>query len=307
MVAVITLGTACGAETDHVDEPEVADDRSGDGGSDVVEGGDVGGEADSIAAPTSGELRVLTYNVAGLPQGLSSSDPETNIPLISPLLGAYELVLVQEDFWYYEELRTDVSQPYRSTPAIDPPNVSNMGDGLNRFSVSPFDQHTRTPWPGCNGTLDCSSDCLASKGMSFARHELAPGVEVDVYNLHNEAGGCPEDFVIREESTDLLIATIEGQSAGRAVIVGGDFNLHERDEEDLALLRRLWDFGLRESCHEVDCGEDQIDRIMVRDGDSVRLEVLEWSHGEEFVTDRGAALSDHPAIWARLRWTHRES
>lgn len=312
IASVVCLLAACGGDDDRSSEQRDAQDDalSLDVASDAPAPNDAGGDdvlaedaSDVSDAPTSGELRVLTYNVAGLPQGISSSDPEANIPLISPLLNAYDLVLVQEDFWYHAELSADVTLPHRSTPGVDPPQITNMGDGLNRFSTSAFELHARTPWPSCNGTLDCASDCLASKGMSFARHELAPGVEVDVYNLHNEAGGCPDDFRIRDESTDLLIETIEAQSAGRAVIVGGDFNLHERDAEDLALLTRLWDFGLRESCHEVECGRDQIDRIMVRDGESVRLQVLEWSIGDEFVSAAGDDLSDHPAVWSRLRWS----
>ena len=50
------------------------------------------------SAATTGSFNVLTYNVAGLPEGLSSGHPETNTPLISPRLGAYDIVNVQEDF-----------------------------------------------------------------------------------------------------------------------------------------------------------------------------------------------------------------
>lgn len=303
-LVAIGISSACSgdnspnqADVDVSDATDVLDDTTD------VRDDTTDASVDEEPAPMSGEVRVLTYNVAGLPQGLSSSNPETNIPQISPLLNAYDVVLVQEDFWYHDELEADVTHAHRSEPGVDPPDLANMGDGLNRFSLGPFEQHTRTPWPGCNGNLDCASDCLATKGVSFARHEIAPGVEVDIYNLHNEAGSCPEDFVIRDQSTDLLIEVIETQSEGRAVIVGGDFNLHERDEEDLALLNRLWDFGLRESCHEVECGRDHIDRIMVRNGDAVQLEVLEWSRGEEFVTEAGDDLSDHPAIWARIGWS----
>ena len=39
----------------------------------------------------SGELTLPSYNVAGLPQGLSKSNPERNIPLISPLLNRWSL------------------------------------------------------------------------------------------------------------------------------------------------------------------------------------------------------------------------
>ncbi|MCB9387931.1 MAG: endonuclease, partial [Microthrixaceae bacterium] len=41
-----------------------------------------------LAGPP-GEFSVLSYNVAGLPQGISGSDPETNLALISPRLNDY--------------------------------------------------------------------------------------------------------------------------------------------------------------------------------------------------------------------------
>jgi hypothetical protein len=46
----------------------------------------------------SGDFLALTYNVAGLPEGISGSHPETNTPLIGPLLNAYDLVLMQESW-----------------------------------------------------------------------------------------------------------------------------------------------------------------------------------------------------------------
>src|SRR4051794_39770028 len=42
------------------------------------------GEPPSLAS-TSGRLSLLTYNVAGLPQLVSQSEPEVNVALISPL------------------------------------------------------------------------------------------------------------------------------------------------------------------------------------------------------------------------------
>ena len=44
----------------------------------------------------SGRLSLLTYNVAGLPQLVSHSDPEVNVALISPLLNHYDVVLVDD-------------------------------------------------------------------------------------------------------------------------------------------------------------------------------------------------------------------
>ncbi|MDD9370350.1 MAG: hypothetical protein PV358_09575, partial [Acidimicrobiales bacterium] len=41
----------------------------------------------------SGTFSVLSYNVAGLPQEISTVNPQEHIPLISPLLNEYDIVL----------------------------------------------------------------------------------------------------------------------------------------------------------------------------------------------------------------------
>src|SRR5436190_9007480 len=50
----------------------------------------VGGPPRSAPGVASGRLSLLTYNVAGLPQLVSHSDPEVNVALISPLLNNYD-------------------------------------------------------------------------------------------------------------------------------------------------------------------------------------------------------------------------
>ncbi|MBW1870754.1 MAG: hypothetical protein JRJ19_01740 [Deltaproteobacteria bacterium] len=126
----------------------------------------------------------MIYNVAGLPEGLSGSNPVVNIPQISPLLNSYDLVLAQEDFWYHAELASQASHPYQSEPMWEEPTFENMGDGLNRFSIFPFSEHRRETWEVCYGITDNGADCMTTKGFSAARHELREGVYVDVYNLH---------------------------------------------------------------------------------------------------------------------------
>jgi hypothetical protein len=56
--------------------------------------GACGDAADTEFLEDSGTFEALTYNVAGLPQGLSSSNPAEFTPQISPLLNSYDLVLV---------------------------------------------------------------------------------------------------------------------------------------------------------------------------------------------------------------------
>ena len=259
-----------------------------------------------VVVPT-GELTVLTYNVAGLPQGISSSDPERNIPQISPLLNGFDLVLVQEDFWYHQELVAQVQHPHRSEPWTDDPAQDGMGDGLNRFSQLAFGELERVPWYSCHGRLECASDCLATKGWSYARHTLDEGVEVDVYNLHKEAGSCPEDVEIRANAAEHLVEAIAARSEGRAVIVAGDFNLKVDRPGDGDSLRRIVEgAGLTDACEAVACGDQRIDMIMVRGSDDLELEVLSWWLPEEFVdAETGEALSDHLPVAASLRYGPR--
>lgn len=251
----------------------------------------------------SGEILALTYNVAGLPEGLSRSDPVRNTPLISPKLNAYDLVLVQEDFTYHDLLITQVDHPHRSTPKT--PETRLTSDGLNRLSRSPFSGFERHQWRTCHGGLDSGSDCLAEKGFSVATHSFLEGVEVDVYNLHMDAGGGEEDGAARSDQVEQLLETLLLRSAGRAVIVGGDTNLRATREGDAARLERLVAGAeLTDACAAANCPDpNHIDRFFFRNGAEVRLEVLGWTEDRSFVDEAGEDLSDHPAIATRFRYS----
>src|SRR4051812_30398967 len=104
----------------------------------------------------SGELVALTYNVAGLPEGLSQSMPLEYTPLIAPLLNDYDLVFLQESWQtpdpnpleplrgYHEILVAGSTHPYKTVPAEQPlgndPARSSalLSDGLNIFSEYPL-------------------------------------------------------------------------------------------------------------------------------------------------------------------------
>ncbi len=264
-------------------------------------------DEDDGPPPAAGELSLLTYNVAGLPQGISSSNPETNIPLIGPRLNAFDIALVQEDFWYQAELRAAARHAHISEEHREGARPG-MGDGLNRFSAFAFGTIRRIPWSGCNGRFDCASDCLANKGFSVARHTLAPGVEVDVYNLHKEAGGCAEDHEIRAAGVDQLLESLGTTSAGVAVLMAGDFNLHEEDEAERAQLRRLeGEAGLRDACWALGCGHPNIDRVFLRGSDTVELEPTSWAVPPGFDDAAGEPLSDHAPVTVRVRWRQRST
>jgi hypothetical protein len=139
---------------------------------------------------------------------------------------------------------------------------------------------------------------------------LAPGVELDVYNLHGEAGGTPEDQPLKQLDFEELAAYVNANSIGRAIILGGDTNLHT----DQAYAGGIWDTfrsatGVVDVCDTIpaDCGvdADDIDKFAYRNSDA--LEIVPLSH--DFEIDKfvysGGALSDHDALAVRFRWTAR--
>ncbi|QNP69448.1 endonuclease [Streptomyces roseirectus] len=166
-------------------------------------------------AATSGTFNVLTYNVAGLPEPLSSSKPATNTPLISPRLGAYDIVNVQEDFNYHAALYERDDHPYRTPTSGGVP----FGDGLNTLSDLPFEDFERVRWNSCTGT-----NCLTPKGFSLARVRLAEGAFVDLYNVHTNADSTEDALAARRANITQLSDFIRANSAGNAVIVMGDTN-----------------------------------------------------------------------------------
>ena len=98
----------------------------------------------------SGELHILTYNVKGLLPFFSTDGRDNqreNNRLISPLLNNYALVLVQEDFFYHDELSAETTHAYQSRPT-GPFCIKFFftrlcilpGDGLARFSGYTFEQ-----------------------------------------------------------------------------------------------------------------------------------------------------------------------
>ncbi len=285
-----------------------------------------GADPDADVETVTGDFDMLTYNVAGLPEVLSGSNPSVNQVLISPLLNAYDLVLTQEDFAnpdppledirvYHDDLISAVDFPYLSTPQMPPMGTDPdhpdalLGDGLNFMSRLPLGPVDRVTWDDCMGILDHASDCLATKGFARTSVELASGVTVDVYDLHADAGGAPEDQAARAGNFAQLAAFIETHSAGRAVIVGGDMNLHTDRPVDGDVWRAfLAATGLRDVCDVVDCGADAdvIDKIAFRSDDAVEL--TPRSHvfeRERFTRDDGEPLSDHDPLHVRFGYVAR--
>lgn len=260
---------------------------------------------------------MLTYNVAGLPEGLSASMPERFSPLISPLLNAYDLVLLQENFAYRPQIASMVRLPH-ATPADD--RGDSLGDGLTAFANAPITEFARVKWSACFGMFDSGSDCLTPKGFSFMRVELEPGLFVDVYNVHADAGSAPGDLAARASNLEQLAQAIVMRSAGRPLIVGGDFNARYTRSGDTmhALLSTT---GLRDAWAELTRGGhlpaegeavacssepddpacERIDKVLYRGTEAVVMRPLGYQvEGARFVDAMGVQLSDHRPVAVRF-------
>ncbi len=248
-----------------------------------------------------GQLRVLTYNIAGLPDGFSTEHPSANMAAIGKRLAGFDLALLQEDFAYGASLRQAVTLQYQS-PAFVRGDHWHFGDGLSQFSALPFAPLTREPWRACHGIFDSYNDCLTPKGFSYTRQTLATGVEIDVYDLHLDAGGSNGDRTAREAQIAQLIAAIAEHSKDRALLVAGDTNIHGRHSELLQQLEQK--AGLIDVCRALDCPEPQrIDRIYVRSSAHLTWKPRSWAIDRGFVDAQGAPLSDHLAVTAELDWS----
>jgi endonuclease/exonuclease/phosphatase family metal-dependent hydrolase len=268
--------------------------------------------ASEEARGASGSFSTLTYNVAGLPQGINADQfPEQHIPIISPLLNDYDVVVVQEDFAYTDLLRAEADHEFKTEPHPGPGTLNPIarqtaavGDGLNVFSRYPLGELDRVPWTECGAA---SGDCLSLKGFAATTLALEDEVSVDLYTLHLDAGG--EDTAVRGANLDQLATHLEDNTEG-AVILGGDWNLNYEDDPDGDQLRAFLErTGLQDVCDVVDCGadDDVIDRFLFRSGDDVTLTPTRHRFERDvFVNEADAPLSDHDPLAVDWDWSALE-
>lgn len=265
--------------------------------------------------PNSGEISVLTYNVAGLPEGINDDQfPTKHMQLISPLLNAYDLVNVQEDFYYHDSLVHYLNFPDTSA------YVANevLGDGLNTFSRIPFINFSRTAWNSCGGT-----DCLTPKGFTYSRLRFNKDVYIDLYNVHCNAGSNTNDLVARRDNITQLCNYIQTHSAGNAIILMGDFNCrYTRTGDNIRKvdslgLKNIWiemtrngDYPLQNDVSLQDCAPNAtnatcevVDKIFYRSSNKITLTpTLYQLDNPLFYDSDNEQLSDHKPMNAKFTY-----
>ncbi|MCB0508909.1 MAG: hypothetical protein KDD21_11485 [Bacteroidetes bacterium] len=265
--------------------------------------------------PNEGELKLLTYNVAGLPQGINADQfPLKHMHLVSPLLNAYDIVNVQEDFYYHDSLYKYITLPYKSKYVAE----VSLGDGLNTVSTIPILDFKRIKWNQCNGT-----DCLTPKGFSYCRLRFNDNAYVDLYNVHCNAGSDAGDYAARRDNVSQLCQYIEANSAGNALIVMGDFNCRYTRIEDN--IRKMDSVGLTNVWIELirngvaplqdgnslmDCSPNAtnatcevVDKIYYRSSAKIEFTALSYQLDDpKFYDSDSMSLSDHRPMFANLKY-----
>ncbi|WP_343560204.1 endonuclease/exonuclease/phosphatase family protein [Sphingobacterium sp.] len=265
---------------------------------------------------SEGRLSLLTYNIAGLPELISSAVTEraSSITSIGELINPFDIVNVQEDFNYNKFLYSNNRHNYRTENMGGVP----FGDGLSTLSKYPIQDFERVSWEACNG-----ADCLTPKGFSYARIQLAKAVFIDVYNVHATAQDDPNAAIARRKNLDQLKNYIQKNSSGQPLLIMGDFNAHYAYALDNIVsfqgelnLVDAWvslknsgkipqneqNFVARAALELTDDCEG-IDKIYYRNNNHIVFEARNYQVQKKLFQNReGQDLSDHCAVSLQLGW-----
>jgi len=197
-------------------------------------------------------LRVLTYNIQGLPNDDESSHERYG--RIGKILkerrdagAAPHVVFIQEAFHpRTQELIEEAGYPHHRFGA---PGHSGapLSSGLVILSEFPIERAATIDYVGCTGF-----DCWANKGAQHARL-LIPGLPVplDVFNTHMNAGDEEHNRDVRKQQLKQLLPFIKAhRGAGSPALMSGDFNFR-RGDSDYALFTA--GANAAESCAQHGC------------------------------------------------------
>jgi endonuclease/exonuclease/phosphatase family metal-dependent hydrolase len=275
-----------------------------------------------LSNASEGTFSVITYNVAGLPEIISSAVTSRagSIAEIGRRLNDYDIVHVQEDFNYNKELYSEGnSHPYRSAPMGPIP----IGDGLNTLSKFPISDVERVEWNDCTG-----ADCYTPKGFTRSRIQVAHEVYIDFYNVHANAANHPSAAAARCKNIHQLSDYIKAHSVNHAVVVMGDMNAHycykSDNIKDLLVSNHLSDawvvlnqqgefpkaivdlpsdniLSITDTC-------ESIDKILFRNSEKLVLEPSYYAVPKTVFSDvKGRPLSDHHPVSLSFSWKARVS
>lgn len=274
------------------------------------------------AEQTSGTLKMLAYNVSGIPlvgnfQGSVFTLTNDRAAKIGALLNGTDadFISVEEDFNAHRYLDAEMNAfPYRSFTS----GGLALGQGLNIFSRRGIYNVRRIKWLEHFGTVSGSADALANKGFLYCLAEIADGVYIHVITVHCDAGYEPLSVRARAaQFRQLALFINEELDDGRAIIVQGDFNFKfKREKKDDLVGNLLKPTGLIDVWAELagsaldtadpafarDAEGDELDRVLYRSGRDVTLTPL--SRTEPPLTgENGETYTDHDPMLVEFAYT----
>ena len=264
-----------------------------------------------------GQFSVLTYNIAGLPEIISSAKTRRapSIATIGERINQFDIVHVQEDFNYHDALYQKGNKHlYRTKTKGGIP----FGDGLSTLSRFPISAVQRVPWIDCTG-----ADCLTPKGFTFSRIQVAQHSFIDFYNIHSNAFNDPKAARARRANIEQLSAFIQKNSADHAVIVMGDLNgrysfaadniqnllINNGLQDAWVLLNRNGQLPTpsaalpKKDIMHLTNDSESIDKILFRGSKNLVLTPSDYNlQSRIFANEAGTPLSDHLPVSLMFSW-----
>ena len=275
------------------------------------------------AAGKSGTLRLIAYNVSGIPfvgdfQGTVFTTTNGRARRIGKLLNetGVDFIGAEEDFNAHKYLADEMTNyPYQSFTS----GGLAQGQGLNVFSAHPLYNVKRVVWNKRFGYVSAWMDKISNKGFLYSMMELSDGLFVHMIVVHMDAGDDPLSVRARADNFRQLAAFIgEELDDGRAVIVQGDFNFKFKHKlKDDMVGNLLEPTGLRDVWAEVynggiydlsdpnfnfDDPGDDLDRILYRSGSDLKLTPVSKTV-PPLTGEKGERYSDHDPMRTEFKYT----
>lgn len=275
--------------------------------------------------PDKFTLKLLNYNIAGLPWAGTAANQKRNAEFITE--NGYDIVAVQEDFAYHDSLVAGLTGYNYQTHHIG--NVPG-GDGLNIFTKAmPIYNATRVTWNEAFGVIDHGADSMTPKGFQYAVIDVGNGVYVDFYNLHADAysddGSVHARDVQFRQIADYINKNYEKNN--RPVIVTGDFNVYMHTHEVNSDLYGIFveECGFKDAWVEVHNDSDyfnmhkwhisglkawghwdSVERFFYKGTDGIAVVATDFEF-TEVLLQNGRPASDHSAAECELTFFKTEN
>jgi endonuclease/exonuclease/phosphatase family metal-dependent hydrolase len=180
--------------------------------------------------PRSVKLSLVTWNTYGLPAPIGT-DLKKRFSAMPGVLHGFDVVALQETFdGAAKGLLSHTLYPYSHRQ--ESTEFLRMNPGLTMLSRHRIVETAFRPFKECGDT-----DCLAQKGVLFARLDVAGFGPVDIYDTHYQAHGPYTKERLHDNS--VLQAMVNEHDAGHPTFLLGDFNLREGGTEYVDLMNRL--------------------------------------------------------------------